>query len=41
MVSHIIFRSLNQVEFIFVDGARKFSNFIDLCVAVQLCHTTC
>ena len=38
MVSHLIFRSLNQVEFIFVDGARKFSNFIDLCVAVQLCQ---
>ena len=33
MVSHLIFRPLNQFAFIFVCGVRECSNFIDLYVA--------
>ena len=36
LVSGLIFRSLNHVEFIFVYSMRECSNFIDLHVAVQL-----
>ena len=36
MVSCLIFRSLNDFEFIFVYGLRECSNFIDLHEAVQL-----
>jgi len=35
MVSRLIFRSLNHLEFIFVYGV-ECSNFIDLHVAVQI-----
>ena len=35
MVSHLIFRSLNHFEFIFVYDVRECSSFIDLHVAVQ------
>ena len=38
MVSGLTFRSLIHFEFIFVYGVRKCSNFILLCVAVQLSH---
>ena len=36
IVSCLIFKSLRHFEFIFVDGVRVCSNFIDLHVAVQL-----
>ena len=36
VVSCLTFKSLNHFEFIFVNGVREGSNFIDLCVAVQL-----
>ena len=36
MVSCLIFRYLNHLEFIFVYGVREFSSFIDLHVVVQL-----
>ena len=36
MVSCLMFKSLNHVEFIFVYGERVCSNFIDLHVAAQL-----
>ena len=36
LVSGLIFRSLNHVEFIFVYSMRECSNFIDLHVAGQL-----
>ena len=35
-MSCLIFRSLNNFEFIFVRGVRECSHFSDLCVAVQL-----
>ena len=33
MMSCLIFKSLNHFEFIFVDGVKMYSNFIDLHVA--------
>ena len=36
MVSHLIIRSLNHFEFIFVYVVRECSNFLDLHVAAQL-----
>ena len=36
MLSCLIFKSLSHLEFIFVDGVRVCSNFIDLHVALQL-----
>ena len=36
MVSCLIFRSLNNFEFVFIYGVRDCSNFIDLHVSVQL-----
>ena len=36
IVSDLTFRTLIHFEFIFVDGVRKFSNFILLQVAVQI-----
>ena len=36
IVSCLIFKSLRHFEFIFVDGVRVCSNFIDLHVAIQL-----
>ena len=36
MVSCVIFKSLSQFEFIFVDGVRVCSDFMDLHVAVHL-----
>ena len=35
IVSGLTFKTLIHVEFIFVNGVRKCSNFILLCVAVQ------
>ena len=40
IVSGLKFRSLIHFEFIFVYGARKYSNFIPLYVATQFSHTT-
>ena len=36
MLSCLIIRYLNNFEFIFVDGVKECSNFIDLQVALQL-----
>ena len=36
IVSCLIFKALSHFEFIFVYGVRVCSNFIDLCVSVQL-----
>ena len=36
MVSCLVFRSLNHLEFVFVYGVRQWSNFTDLNVAVKL-----
>ena len=36
MVLHLIFRSLEQLQFTFVYGVREYSNFTDLHAAVQV-----
>ena len=36
MVTCLIFKSLSHFKFIFVDGVKECSNFIDLHAAVQL-----